>query len=208
MANNGGLTLMLQVTKKCRNRHCNAFSAHADGFSLIEVMVALVILVIGLIGIFNLHIVAKRSSFESFQQTQASYFANDIINRMRLNTGVLGSYSGTYTGVLAKPAKSCLGAALCTPAETAAWDLYQWEQSLIGAAEVVGSQKVGGLDSPTVCITTSNLVLGGKTYTNASVKLVVAWRGIREMADATKTGDCGAGLTKRRRSLNINTVII
>ncbi|WP_428613604.1 type IV pilus modification PilV family protein, partial [Shewanella sp.] len=45
------------------------------GFSLIEVMVSLVILVIGLIGIFNLHVVSKRGSFESFQQTQASYYA-------------------------------------------------------------------------------------------------------------------------------------
>ena len=62
------------------------------GFSLIEVLVALVILVIGLIGIFNLHIVAKRGSFESFQQTQASYYANDIINRMKLNRTQLGNY--------------------------------------------------------------------------------------------------------------------
>jgi len=63
------------------------------GFSLIEVLVALVILVIGLIGIFNLHIVAKRGSFESFQQTQASYYANDIINRMKLNRTQLASYA-------------------------------------------------------------------------------------------------------------------
>ncbi|MBB1383393.1 prepilin-type N-terminal cleavage/methylation domain-containing protein, partial [Shewanella sp. SR41-2] len=31
-----------------------------NGFSLIEVMVSLVILVIGLIGIFNLHIMSKQ----------------------------------------------------------------------------------------------------------------------------------------------------
>lgn len=69
-----------------------------QGFSLIEVLVALVILVIGLIGIFNLHIIAKRGSFESFQQTQASYYASDIINRMKLNPTQLASYHGDYAG--------------------------------------------------------------------------------------------------------------
>lgn len=77
------------------------------GFSLIEVLVALVILVIGLIGIFNLHIVAKRGSFESFQQTQASYYANDIINRMKLNRTQLDSYAGEYTGAPSSVAKVC-----------------------------------------------------------------------------------------------------
>ncbi|MCR4536074.1 type IV pilus modification protein PilV [Shewanella xiamenensis] len=173
------------------------------GFSLIEVLVALVILVIGLIGIFNLHIVAKRGSFESFQQTQASYYANDIINRMKLNRTQLANYSGEYTGTLAKPAKECdvaVGAvSLCTPAETEAWDLYQWEQSFMGAAEIVDGQNVGGLDTPTACI-----AIDGTTVTVA-----VAWRGIREGAGTTYTGnECGEDLGTRRRLFVVSTVII
>ncbi|MFB2760169.1 type IV pilus modification protein PilV [Shewanella xiamenensis] len=174
------------------------------GFSLIEVLVALVILVIGLIGIFNLHIVAKRGSFESFQQTQASYYANDIINRMKLNRTRLANYSGDYTGELSKPSKGCdvaVGAvSLCSPAETEAWDLYQWEQSFIGAAETVDGQNVGGLDSPTACID-----IDGNTVTVA-----VAWRGIREGAGTTYSGnECGKDdLGTRRRIFVVSTVII
>lgn len=175
----------------------------SKGASLIEVMVALVILVIGLIGIFNLHIVAKRGSFESFQQTQASYYASDIINRMRLNRSELASYAGTYSGLIAKPSKSCdvkVGAVvLCSPTETRLWDLYQWEQSLMGAAEVVGTQNVGGLDTPTACIT-----LKGET-----VAVVVAWRGIQAGSGTNYVNsDCGKTLGDRRRALSLTTVII
>ncbi|MCT8860239.1 type IV pilus modification protein PilV [Shewanella xiamenensis] len=173
------------------------------GFSLIEVLVALVILVIGLIGIFNLHIVAKRGSFESFQQTQASYYANDIINRMKLNRTQLANYGGEYTGELSKPNKVCdvaVGAiSLCSPAETEAWDLYQWEQNFIGAAETVGGQNVGGLDSPTACIDINGSI----------VTVAVAWRGIREGAGTTYSGnECGKDLGLRRRIFVVSTVII
>jgi type IV pilus assembly protein PilV len=173
-----------------------------EGFSLIEVMVALVILVIGLIGIFNLHIVAKRASFESFQQTQAAYFANDILNRMKLNNKVLSSYEGSYDGGETAPAKSCdvgLGATVtCTTAETLAWDLYQWQELFTGAAEKADSRNVGGLDSATACLTVDG----------SDVTIVMAWRGIQETAGtAYETTDCGDSLGKRRRVFILKTVI-
>ncbi|MBO2642266.1 type IV pilus modification protein PilV [Shewanella algae] len=175
-----------------------------EGFSLIEVMVALVILVIGLIGIFNLHIVAKRASFESFQQTQAAYFANDILNRMKLNNTVLNNYDdgSPYSGGGSAPAKSCdvaLGATVtCTAAETLAWNLYQWQELFTGAAEAVGSQNVGGLDSATACLNVNG----------SNVTIVMAWRGIQETAGtAYETTDCGSSLGKRRRVFILKTVI-
>lgn len=167
------------------------------GLSLIEVMVSLVILVVGLIGIFNLHIIAKRGSFESFQQTQATYLANDIINRMKLNRSQLSSYADTYTG--AKTAVKSCQINICTTAETLLWDQYQWDQSLIGAAEQVGGQNVGGLDSPIACITESAGV----------VSVVIAWRGIREMsASSIAETDCGSTLGKRRRVFALSTMIL
>lgn len=173
------------------------------GFSLIEVLVALVILVIGLIGIFNLHIIAKRGSYESFQQTQASYYANDMINRMKLNRAQILDYEGQYTGGLSKPSKSCdvaVGAAsLCSSGETNVWDLYQWEQGLMGAAEVVGTQNVGGLDSPTACIEVDD----------TTVTVAIAWRGIGEGAGTSYSkSECGKDLGTRRRIFVLSTVII
>lgn len=176
------------------------------GFSLIEVLVALVILVIGLIGIFNLHIVAKRGSFQSFQQTQASYYANDIINRMKLNRTQLASYKGNYSGskIAIPPASpACEGATLCTPTQLVAWDLYEWRSAFSGEDEIiVGTQNVGGLDTPSACI----------QVTGNDVLVVIAWRGIRKTAiDSSKIVDtspkCGAD-KENRRIFSIKTVII
>ncbi len=180
----------------------------AKGFSLIEVLVSLVILVVGLIGIFNLHIVAKRGSFESFQQTQASYYVNDIINRMKLNRSQLNGYAGTYSGNLSNPSPECDtgvggGAAVCTNVQTRIWDLYQWEQLFGGASESVGGRDVGGLDTPTACI---------QVQASGAVLVVITWRGIRSSSDGasgkgTFIEGCGTS-SDRRRVYSINTVII
>ncbi|GIU41903.1 type IV pilus modification protein PilV [Shewanella colwelliana] len=173
------------------------------GFSLIEVMVSLVIMVIGLIGIFNLHIVAKRGSFESFQQTQASYYANDIISRMKLNSSQLASYGSSsgvgtqYSGTPTTPGTACTGAATCTPAQMAAWDLFEWRAAFTGQAEVVNAQNVGGLDTPTACIQVNG----------NNVTVVMSWRGIRSTSDSELFVGCGSA-NDRRRVYSIQTVII
>ncbi|MCL1056979.1 type IV pilus modification protein PilV [Shewanella gelidimarina] len=176
------------------------------GLSLIEVMVSLVILVVGLIGIFNLHIIAKRGSFESFQQTQAAYLANDIVNRMKLNKAQLPGYAGTYEGKLTLPSAVCDVAVnvniVCSNGESLAWDLYQWEQNINGASEQLRNKNVGGLDSPTACI----------SVTGNAVMVVMTWRGISETSDgAAKQNSfvkgCGSS-DKRRRIFIVETVII
>ncbi|MEZ9235372.1 MULTISPECIES: type IV pilus modification protein PilV [Shewanella] len=181
-------------------------SAKRNGFSLIEVLVSLVILTVGLIGIFNLHIVSKRGSFESFQQTQASYYANDIINRMRMNRSELLNYAGTYSGTASAPAKQCdvsVGAnSICTSIETRVWDLYQWERMLQGDTEKSSGSNVGGLDTSVACIAVSG----------RDVTVVVTWRGIRASSDGLSEGSsfaqsCGSS-SDRRRALVIETAII
>ncbi|MGL5048021.1 MAG: type IV pilus modification protein PilV [Shewanella sp.] len=174
-----------------------------QGFSLIEVLVALVILMVGLMGIFNLHIVAKRGSFESFQQTQASYYANDIINRMKLNRTLLADYDNgsPYSGVPTKP-KLCDATALCTPTELVSADLYEWHSAFSGQQEVIGTKLVGGLDSATACI----------QVTGNEVLVVMVWRGIRKTAiESSKIVDTSAKCAadkENRRIFSLKTVII
>lgn len=184
MAIDGGLTLM---------------SAKRNGFSLIEVMVSLVILTVGLIGIFNLHIVAKRGSFESFQQTQASYYANDIINRMRLNPTQLANYvnGSPYSGNPTAVSKNCEGAAICSTAEMTNWDIFEWQSSFTGASETVGTKNVGGLSTATGCIQQN-----GDTVT-----VILSWEGIRSTSDSGDENSCGTESDKRR-IYTIETVII
>jgi type IV pilus assembly protein PilV len=171
-------------------------------------MVSLVILVVGLIGIFNLHLVAKKGSFESFSQTQASYYVNDIINRMRINSGQLATYAGTYTGTTITSATSCDvgvgGNVNCTNIETRNWDLYQWERAFLGENEQSSYNKnVGGLDSPTACIDID---------ASNNVIVVMTWKGVRASTDGTADKSafikgCGSS-SDRRRALVVNTAII
>jgi type IV pilus assembly protein PilV len=178
-------------------------SCKRNGFSLIEVMVSLVILVVGLIGIFNLHIMSKLGSFESFQQTQASYYANDMINRMRLNSSQLAEYANgsPYSGVPTSVGQTCDSVLLtCNPNQMAKLDIFEWQSSFIGASEVVGTQNVGGLDTATGCINVNGNV----------VTVTLSWKSIRSTSDAGDANDantCGTASDKRR-IYSIQTVII
>ncbi|MGI2257745.1 type IV pilus modification protein PilV [Shewanella sp. GXUN23E] len=182
-----------------------------SGFSLIEVLVALIILTIGLIGIFNLHLVAKRGSYESFQQTQAAYLASDIISRMKLNRTELTSYAGTYTGGLSAPAVQCDvavgGNVICDTSQTRLWDLYQWETLIRGETEMVADNNVGSLDNAQGCILVNPA--------NGEVTVILSWRGIRTLRDSSgavdRFGECSfsnSADAAKRRAYAVTTVII
>lgn len=65
------------------------------GFSLIEVLVALLILAIGVLGIAALQFKALRYSHDANLRTQISYLASDIADKMRINRTNIASYAGT-----------------------------------------------------------------------------------------------------------------
>jgi len=58
------------------------------GFTLVEVLVALIVLSVGLLGEAGLQLFGLRGNVSASSRTQASYFANDIIDRMRANYAV------------------------------------------------------------------------------------------------------------------------
>jgi len=57
----------------------------ARGFTLIEALVALVVLSIGLLGVAGMQIAGLRANMSAASRTQASYLAADIVDRMRAN---------------------------------------------------------------------------------------------------------------------------
>jgi type IV pilus assembly protein PilV len=104
------------------------------GFSLMEVMVALLVLSIGLLGLAALQTSAIKMNHQSYQRTQATTLIYEIIDRMRAN--VTAASAGRY--VIASgaadptPAKYCHAAA-CTADELAVYDLWQWRNAVKGA---------------------------------------------------------------------------
>jgi type IV pilus assembly protein PilV len=58
------------------------------GFSLLEVMIAAVVLSFGLLGLVALQTTSKFSGYEARQRTIASWLATDIVERARINRSV------------------------------------------------------------------------------------------------------------------------
>ncbi len=55
------------------------------GFTLLEVLVAIVVLSIGLLGLAGLMATSMRNTHSAYQRTQAAWLAYDVIDRMRAN---------------------------------------------------------------------------------------------------------------------------
>lgn len=67
--------MLLKCTSPARQR----------GFSLIEVLVALLITVVGSLGMIALQVRAQQSQLEAHQRSQALLLAEDMLNRLRAN---------------------------------------------------------------------------------------------------------------------------
>jgi type IV pilus modification protein PilV len=107
-------------------------NARAGGFSMIELLVAVVVTAFGVMGVAALIAVSMRQQYVGSLQAQATLVAESMIDRMRSNVqGVwLGAYDGDYEGrpTLA-PATCGLGAA-CDVAQRVARDRAGWSAEL------------------------------------------------------------------------------
>ena len=64
------------------------------GFSLLELLVALVVFSIGLLAVAGLQTVSKQANFEGLQRTTASQIANGLLEDMRVNGDAVNTYLG------------------------------------------------------------------------------------------------------------------
>lgn len=170
-----------------------------SGTSLIEVLVAVVILAIGLLGIAGLQLMSKQTTFDSSQRTTATMLANFIIERMRANTISLTAYAGTDTTpaaaigggtITSEPAPNCGSGSPCNNLELAQHDIWEWEQLIDGAVEKSGTANTGGLLQPTACITTT--VSAALADRSGQYIVTIVWRGKTALANPSTTNTCGS----------------
>ena len=97
------------------------------GVSLIEVLMAVLIFSLGLIGMAGLLIMATRSNQDAYLRTQVTFLAQNMADRMRANPiGVwTNAYDANYPTAVAQ---DC--AAGCTPAQLAVHDQQAWSTQL------------------------------------------------------------------------------
>lgn len=111
-----------------RNYLLNESQHRENGFTLIEVMVALVVFSIGLLGVAGLQTAGLRTSHQSYQRTIAVTAARDMADRMRAN--MTGMRNNAYSFTSAPGSDPGCVSAACTYANIANHDAYQWYDSL------------------------------------------------------------------------------
>lgn len=154
-------------------------------------MIALFVLSIGMLGVAGLQVASKRANADSTQRTVAVLLAQELMERIRANPTALTVYTAAGSGqtlaldtAVPQAAADC-ATAECTPDQLASYDIAEFAGVLSGAAEQRGGASVGGLSSPTVCIT-------GPAALPGTVVVAVAWRGSTPTSNPTGNA-CGAG---------------
>jgi type IV pilus assembly protein PilV len=111
------------------------------GVSLIEVLMAVLIFSIGLIGLAGLMVMATRSSHSAYLRTQVTFLAQNMADRMRANP--YGVWSGSYNNDNYPTAASNTCATGCAPADLANHDQGIWSSQLktfLPAGAIAGIQ--------------------------------------------------------------------
>lgn len=90
----------------------------ASGFTLIEVMIAVLVLGVGLLGFALLQTMSVRFAQSANQRTQATNLSYEMLDQMRSNRIAAANYSGSYTATTT----GCLPSAAVNPgAYKAVW---------------------------------------------------------------------------------------
>ncbi len=96
------------------------------GFSLVEVLVAVVLLALGLLGFAGLQVTGLRYASNAALRFNVSSQINDISDRIRAN--MVGFNNGSYFTTGSPDSGHCI-ISDCTPAVMAATDLQDWNAS-------------------------------------------------------------------------------
>ena len=159
-----------------------------SGMTFIEVLIALVIMVTGILGAVAMQATAKKGSFDAMQRSLASSLAQDLIERMRsddaniLNTYISKEYGNGVT---------CAGG--CSAFTQT--NIDEFELALTGGDVLSGESNAGGLIDARACVDVSN---------NA-VTVVITWEGKAITVDGN-TQDCG-GTGKSRRQVLVEAFV-
>ncbi|MDX1406035.1 MAG: type IV pilus modification protein PilV [Woeseiaceae bacterium] len=126
----------------------------SSGFTLVEVLVALIVLSVGMLGIAGLYVHSMQAGRTSMFRHHAVTLAGDVGDRIRANPRAGPAYA------LAGSDNSCAPPTSndCSPAEMAANDIFLWDQ-----------QAADTLPNGTVTVVYDNAV-SPPTYT-----ITVAW---------------------------------
>lgn len=124
-----------------------------SGFTLVEVLIAVIVLSFGLLGLAGLQARGLNNNLSSYNRSQAAQLAYDMADRIRANSAQANKYlssnmtpsAATCRTTSGSTCVDCLGSTRsCTAVQLAEKDLYDWNNALIntfpgGSGAVTGA---------------------------------------------------------------------
>lgn len=147
------------------------------GISLVEVLIAMVILAVGLLGLVGLQGRLHIAQVESYQRAQALILLQDMQNRIVLNRNNAADY------ITLEPLGTGMDECPVANATRAESDMRDWCEQLIGAGETISGSNVGAMVGGRGCVES----LGGDQYL-----ITVAWQGLGPVSAPPAAVTCGA----------------
>lgn len=104
---------------------CHVRPGRERGFSLVEVLVAMVVIAVGMLGVAVLYVEGMKAGRTSIYRTSAVNLAADLADRMRANPTGAVSYGGAAADT------GCTNGFIdCSPEQLAQEDLWSWTRDI------------------------------------------------------------------------------
>lgn len=162
------------------------------GFTLIEVLIAIVVLGFGLLSLARVITRASSSELEAIQRDEAMAIAQDFIDRVNLNRKNAAAYVGDY--VPDGAVEDCADPALATQVER---DQCALRNLLRGATTYEGAKTIGAPFAARACITSPT----ANVYAVA-----IAWQGI--VPTAASDDACGQGAFDKEANRRVYSTVV
>ena len=153
----------------------SAVFRRTGGFTLLEMLIALVLLAFGMLSLARQMGQASRAEVEAFQRAQAMTLAQEMADRINNNLRQAALYVGDY--VPQHAAEDCRNAP-----SLVARDACEWRNRLLGIDTMDGAQAIGAPIASRGCVVS----LAPNVYV-----ITVAWQGI--VASEAPDNACGQG---------------
>jgi type IV pilus assembly protein PilV len=189
------------------------------GFSMLEILVTIMIMLVGLLGLAGLETRAHTAELESYQRVQAIILADKMVEATRSNRRTASCFAITnaatgkrYVGADGADHNGPISCAASIAAENVLADstLAEWDAALLGAAEQKGGAQIGAMLGGRGCISydattelidpaTGAVISGTGLYTVA-----VAWQGLIDtVAPAINCANGLYGTEQKRRVVSM-----
>lgn len=182
--------LKAPVNGAVNSRNAAPIAARERGFTLVEILVTILILMVGLLGVMGLQARASNVEFESYQRGQALSLARDMAARVAGSRGIVSGFlnaalsstdGSVYVGAGGGASTFVDGSGNCVPGAGVAlaeakYEACLWGQALQGAAVKEGLNNVGAMVGARGCLLR---VEPANNNALADIYVVIVWQALK-----------------------------